>query len=505
MRRLVLLLMAVCACTALAQTPPAQDAIPTLTLDDAIRLALQRNKNLKVTSFMPGIARANLLVARGAFDPSLVLNRQYSSSQFNNSIGPIPINDLTKTDIYSVGVQGSLPVGTQYNVYGSTVETRDVYNGITKNYQTFGGFTVTQPLLKGFGFAANLEQVRIQKANRSISDLTYQQSAINTVTNVIVAYSNLQLAHDELESAEAESALANGQVRDNEKKFSAGSAAQSDVIEERAYAAQFVEQILIAERSVRDAQNALRELIGEDTFFEDEPLFVLAPMQLPEINVDRRADLQRALMTRPDYLIERFVIVQDHAIEAAARNSLLPQVDFQGGYGYNGSATNFSPSRQMVEDHQNPSVSAGLTVTIPFTFAVGRGTLRAAKLTREQADENLRSMAADIAVAVATADGQIETTRKRVVADQTAVDLAKQALEAEEKKNKAGTGSTYAVIQQQQILAQAENGVSVALANERQAVAVYDQTLGTTLERYHITLTDEWAIGARVPSESATH
>jgi outer membrane protein len=505
MRHLALFLAAFCACTAPAQTPPAPEPIPTLTLDDAIRLALQRNKNLKVSSYLPGIARANLLVARGAFDPSIVLNRQYQSSQFNTSIGPIPVNDLTKIDTYSAGIQGLLPVGTEYTLYGSTIETRDVYNGITQNYQTSAGFTVTQPLLKGFGFAANLEQVRIQKANRSISDLNYRQSAINTITNVIVAYSNLQFAHDQFDSAEGESAIANGQVREYEKKFSAGSTSQSDVIEERAYAAQYAELILIAERSIRDAQNALRELIGEDTFFEDEPLFVLAPMQLPEVTVDRRTDVARALMMRPDYQIARFQIAQDRAVEAAARNSLLPEVDFSGGYSYNGSAATFSPSRQMVEDHQNPGVSAGLTVTIPLTFAVGRGTLRAARLTREQADENLRSMAADIAVAVAAADGQIETTRKRVAADETAVSLAKQAIDAEEKKNKAGTGSTSAVIQEQQILASAENSVANALAAERQAVAVYDQTLGTTLERYHVTFSDDWRVDARLPSETALH
>jgi outer membrane protein len=489
MRRLAIFIMALAACAALAQDQPAQDAIPTLTLDDAIRLALQKNKTLKVSSFLPGIARANLLVARGAFDPAIAATRTYSSTQFNTSIGPIPVNDLTKVDYYQLGVQGLLPVGTQYSIFGSTQEVRDSYNGITQNYQTFGGFQVTQPLLKGFGFAANLEQVRIQKANRSINDLTYQLSAINTVTNVIVAYSNLQLAHDQLESAEAENAMATRQVKENESKYKAGSTSQSDVIEMRAYAAEFVEQILIAERAVRDAQNALRELIGEETFFEDEPLFVLAPMQIPDITVDRRADVQRALVTRPDYQIARYGIVQDKAIESAARNSLLPQVDFQGGYGYNGSSPSFSASRQMVEDHMNPSVSAGLVVTIPFTFAVGRGTLRAAKLTREQAEESLKSMAADIAVAVATADGQVETTRKRVDADQAAVALAKQALEAEEKKNKAGTGSTISVIQEQQILASAETAVSYALAAQRQAAAVYDQTLGTTLERYHVKLT----------------
>jgi outer membrane protein len=488
MRRIALFLMAFSGCAALAQTP-AQEQIPTLTLDDVVRLALQRNKILKVSSYLPGIARANLLVARGAFDPNLKFIRDYASSQFNTSNGLIPIEDLNKVDYYQAGVTGLLPVGTQYNVFVSTQEVRDPGDGIIKNYSSFGGFTVTQPLLRGFGLAPNLEQVRIAKAQRSINDLDYKLSAINTITNAILAYSSLQFAHDELDSAEGQRELARSQVRDNEKKYRIGSTSRSDVIEERAFAAEFDESVLIGERAVRDAQNSLREIIGEETFFEDEPLFVLAPIQLPEITVDRKADLERALAMRPEYQIQRLVIAQDRAVEDAARNRLLPQVDFTGGYGYNGSATNFSPSRQMVEDHMNPSVSAGVTVTIPLTFAVGRGNLRAAKLTRQQADESLKSLEADIAVAVATADGQVEVTRKRVAADQAFVALAKEGLDAEEKKFKAGTGSTFSVIQQQQILAQAQNSVSNALAAERQAVAVRDQTLGTTLDRYKVTLT----------------
>jgi hypothetical protein len=36
-----------------------------------------------------------------------------------------------------------------------------------------------------------------------------------------------------------------------------------------------------------------------------------------------------------------------------------------------------------------------------------------------------------------------------------------------------------------------EVNVSIAVASERQAVAIYDQQLGTTLERYHINLASE--------------
>jgi outer membrane protein len=479
------------AALALAAIPgpaPAQDAGPALTLPDAIQMALGRNRDLKVASYYPGIGRANLLVARGAFDPSFVATRNYSETQFNTSIGPIPVNDQTKVDYYSAGVQGLLPIGTQYNVYGSVQEVRDVYNGITKNFQSYGGFQVTQPLLQGFGFSANLVNVRIAKANRSINDLTYRQSAIDTVYNVVLAYSNLQLAHDQLDAAERERARASRQLDENEKRYKVGSASQSDVLTSREFAAQYEEPIIIAQRQVRDAQNQLRSLIGEDKFLEDEPLFTLAPVDLPTVTIDRKADLERALELRPDYQQQRLAITKNRATESYATNALLPQVNFVGGYGFNGSAGTFSASRQMVEDHMNPSVAAGLTVTVPLTFSVARGNLRSARLQREQAEAVLRQLEANIALDVAAAEGQIETTRKRVIVDQIALDLARKALEAEEKKYKAGMSSTLSVAQQEGYVGAAESNVSNALAAERQAVATFDHTIGTTLERYHIKL-----------------
>jgi hypothetical protein len=41
------------------------------------------------------------------------------------------------------------------------------------------------------------------------------------------------------------------------------------------------------------------------------------------------------------------------------------------------------------------------------------------------------------------------------------------------------------------MLAQAETSYYQALADQRNAVALYDREIGTTLERYHITLADK--------------
>jgi len=61
-------------------------------------------------------------------------------------------------------------------------------------------------------------------------------------------------------------------------------------------------------------------------------------MAVPEVRIDRKADLEQALRMRPDYEQQRLAIVRNRASEAYAANSLLPQVNFVGNYGYNGVA-----------------------------------------------------------------------------------------------------------------------------------------------------------------------
>jgi len=111
-----------------------------------------------------------------------VFNRSYNETQFGSTIGLIGVNDQTKVDVFSAGVQGLLPVGTLYTIYGSSTGTRDVFNGISKNYQTFGGFQVTQRCSGDSVSAANLEAGAHPEGQPLDLGPDYKLSAINTVT-----------------------------------------------------------------------------------------------------------------------------------------------------------------------------------------------------------------------------------------------------------------------------------------------------------------------------------
>jgi len=476
--------------------PPAAVGAPetVLTLEDAIRLALANNQRIKVSSYNPQIANANVLASYGHFDPSFNFARSYGETETPGTITPPGVRPLTKTDDYSLTLDGLMPWGLVYSIGGNAVNQRGTFNGFTDSYATFGGVTVTQPVLRGFGFGANLADLRIAKANRGISNWQHRLTVIDTVTNVIVVYNNLQEARDSVRIAQLSHDNAAQLLDENEKRHKVGDISDADVTQARARVANREETILLAERSVHDVENQLRLLIGEKHIPLDGPTIVTAVLApAPDTAVDLATDLKAAYDHRPDYQAARLGVTINRASNSAAWNALLPRLDFVGSYGYGGLDPNFQTARTQVRNEDARVYSIGMVVSVPLTFAEGRGRARAAKLTLRQSEADLVRLETDIALSVTAAAGQIETTKQRVVATRLAFQLQSEVLVNEQKKYKAGTNgtSTFFVLQEQETLAIVQDDYAHALADQRRAAATYDRELGRTLEQYHLTIPKE--------------
>ena len=460
-----------------------------LTLDDAIKLALQNNQRVKVSTLSPQIARANVLTATGAFDPALTFRRTYAESESPGVLAPLAKRSLSQTDDYSLSLDGLLPWGMTYSLGANATNQRGTFNGFADNYATFGGVSVTQPLLRGFGFGVTLSNLRIAKASRGISDWQHRQTVIDIVTNVVFALNNLQQARESLKIAILSRDGAAQLLSDNEKRLAVGGTSEAEVVQARARAASREESILFAERSVRDLENQLRLLIGDTGFKSDgTPLETAELPAVRDVTVDVAADLKKAYELRPDYQAARLGVTIDRASNTAAQNALLPRLDFVGSYGYSGLNRDFPTARAQVRSEDARAYSAGVVVRVPLTFADGRGRARAAKLNLRQGEADLVRLEQDIALSVTLAAGQIETTKQRVAVAKTGYELAQVALDNEQKRLKAGTITTFFVLQQQEILTAAQNSYAAALAAQRRALANYERELGTTLSTHHITL-----------------
>ena len=453
-----------------------------LTLDDAIRLALQRNQALKVSAFTPDIARANVLAEYGRFDPALTFRRSYSEGEATVLATPLG-TAVTQTDEYALSLGGLAPWGMTYSLTATADNQRGSFNRFSDNYVTFGGVAVTQPLLRGFGFGATLAGLRIAKADRGIADWQHRQTVIDTVTSVVLVYSSVIQAREGVRIAQLSRDLTAQLVRQNETRNRVGQFSDADVLQARARLAGREENVLIARRNAADLENQLRQLVGETTYPVDGPALELElpPIVVP-VSVDAAADLKRAFDLRPDYQAARLGIVRRRANAALAQNQLLPRLDFVGSYGYTGMDRDFGTARRQVRDQDMRAYSAGMVVSVPLTFAEGRGRARAARLSLKQSEADLLRLEQDIAIDVAAAAAQIETTRQRVIAATNALDLAQKSLDAEQKKFTAGTSTTFLVLQAQELLAQAQSSHARALADQRRAIANYEREIGTTIE-----------------------
>lgn len=484
------------ATTAAAPSPALALADGVLTLPEAIQLALAKNYDVQISSLGEPIAGANLLAEWGAFDPVLSGSYFYSEDGNPQSADPFggsrPPSSIIEADTYEVGVGGATPWGMTYQLGASTQNRRGTFNSFADNYYTFAGLEVTQPLLRGFGFSSNFYGVRIARANRHGSLWDYRQTVTDVITQVIYAYHDLKLAEANLATSERSRELAAGLLDENQKRFQAGSLSDADVTAARARVASREEAILIARQAVATRRNFLKQLISDDRSpaLLDHRVEIAPPTALPDLTPTPAADFQRALELRPDYQQARLDVERADLTRRYRRNQVLPRVDLVGSYGYNGLETTFGDSWDTVRDRDSRSYSIGAVVSVPLTFAQQRGRYRAAKLTQQQTELTLARLEQDILVQVGNAAGEIETARQRVESTTRFLQLAQQNLDDELKKLRAGTGSTFFVLEQQERLSSAEIRQAAAAADYQKALAAYDRILGTTLAQHRVSIED---------------
>lgn len=466
-----------------------------VTLDDAITRALAKNFAIKRSSFDVSIAQGAVTEQYGIFDPKFAGSYGYNEGLSPQLADPItgvrPPATERVTDDYNFGLGGVLPWGMTYSLSASNTNDRGTLNGFIDNYASFAGVSGRQPLLRDFGFGATTAQIRIAMTNRSISEWQYKRQVMITITDVTSAYYNLNFAYAILRSALRSRDLAAQLVTENEKRYKVGSMSEYDVTTARSSLVSREDGILQARQFVLSSENALKALISDDR----SPKLLawhleIDPLPTAVANpVDAASDFQIALKKRPDYQQAQLAVKRGDINYRFQKNQLLPRLDLVGSYGYSGYDLSNDVSRRMVRDEDYRAFSYGVQVTVPLTFTAERGRLRSAKYQFRQAQSDLERLEQQIVVAVGNSASDIETAFRRVESTTEARKLAQATLDAELKRLRTGFGSTRFVLQQQDILGQAENAEANAKADYQRALADYDLQLGLTLEKRNVTLT----------------
>src|SRR5690349_4915333 len=164
----------------LLATAPAQMGmtnLPTrpLSLEEAIRLALENNLDIARVRYEPQIAQFALSDVSAYYEPTLNFDARHSSESragtFDPTIGLIP-GSSTETDAAALGVGGILPLtGLRYGLSGTYSHNFGTAAGAPIDiYRSTAGITLRQPLLRDLWIDANRLNVKLARKDIKISE-----------------------------------------------------------------------------------------------------------------------------------------------------------------------------------------------------------------------------------------------------------------------------------------------------------------------------------------------
>lgn len=432
-----------------AAATPLMANLP-LSLDDSRRLALAHNLVLRAERETLAAAGFLRKAELGAFEPEFVASVSEEYNQRKNTVEQTISQGTAvfeeKNKLYSAGLEGLTPTGAHYN-FGYSV--RDLNNNLRvlptdpllRQFQTFLGVTLTQPLLKDVGFSATFAHLRLAKEDEKLARQEFRRQMLVVVGSVESVYWDLYVAQERLGLRRTSVAAAEKLLAENGDRVHEGKMAEIELVETQAGLAQRRSAASEAQQHMVEVSGRLRTLFAEPV---DEPNWVLhasdaPPPPGPPPAIDDA--LRDSVALHPEYLSRLYHVEQEKIRVAYARNQRWPQVDLKASYGNNGLGSFYSDSWADLEHDGHKSWSVGVEVRVPVLTGIRQAnTLYAAQAHGREALLNLKAAEVEIANNIFTAERKIESLRA-VAANYDEVAQAGQRL-LKNEQNRLGEGKT---------------------------------------------------------------
>ena len=507
---------------ATAQPGAAGDArrAVALTLDDAVKFALDRNLDIAVQRLNPEINDIAYASIKSIYHPALTsvvstqstTNPTTSTLSGSNQTGAPIVAGLTN---YNGGLAQSIPWGggnasiQLNNNKQTTTSANTLYN---PTFNTNWSGTYTQPLLRNFTIDSTRRQLQVTKLSRDISDVQLRATITNTVSNVRNAYWDYVFAVQSVEVARQSLDLAERLVRDNQTRVEVGTMAPIDVVQAQSQAATARQNLVGAQSTMRTAELVLKRLIVGGT---NDPNWGvrLDPVDRPDFTAqtfDIEAAVRRALSERTDLEIAKKNIEANDVTLKYLVDQMRPQADFVATYGrvgIGGTQYEFAPGATGVNRtpigfipggygdalstlfHTNfPRWTAQLNFSYPLGTSAQEANVARARVQMNQIQAQTKQIELQVATDVTNAVLTAQSNTERVQAAQAARELAQKQLEAEQSKFEVGMSTNYNVIQSQRDLATAQNNELQAILNYRKSLVEVERLQQTTLQNLNITV-----------------
>jgi outer membrane protein TolC len=474
----------------------------TIALGDAAIRALKSNLDITISRQTKESRLSDIIVEQAKFDPTLSVNGQYlrTVNPLNRPVFGGTQSNLTEITIFdqrnssvTVDAQTNLVTGGNLDLNYSPAYTNvnpAVAQGFLFNPAWTGGLamTLTQPLLRNAGLDVNKTFIRIAQNNAAVEEHVFRDRVLTVLATVEQTYWELVFANENLKVAEAALKAAQNLLAENRAKAKAGVMSIVDVLQAEAAVASRVEQILIAEKAIRDQEDQLRRLLnpGENELREDVRLTPQDPpaVALQPISLQEAIDI--AIERRPEIVQAKKNVDSSELNTNFAKNQLLPTLSFQGTLGLAGLGGNFGNSVNSNFSGDFYNYGAGLVLSYPLGNRSAWSTYNKRQMEGRNAQVSLVSVRQQIIVGVREAVRRVQTDFKRIETTRSARIMAEKQLQAEQERLKVGLSTTRFVLEFQRDLATAQGNELRAIVDYNKSLSNLERHKATTLDRYSL-------------------
>jgi outer membrane protein TolC len=386
-----------------------------------------------------------------------------------------------------MGLKQKLPTGGTYELRFNNEYLNIPSSATSTGYIGKLALTLTHPLLRNAGFEANETGMRLASNNQSISREQLRLKVSDITTNVQNAYVELVFAIENLEVQRRSLRLARELVTLNKARVRAGVAAPVEVTQAEAQEAARVQDVIVAEKAVRDAEDTLKVIMnlpaGGDWGQEIQPTHSLTFEPKP---ANLEETIRKAMENRYEYKSAKLDIENKDLSVRLTRNQLLPDLALTGTVSSNGFGSTYGDNSGSLWGSDNISYSLGVVLTVPLGNRAAEANYTKARLTVEQAKTSLKQLELQIVQQAREAVRRLDADAKRVEANRAARVLAEEQLRVEQRRLEAGVTTTFNVLSFQRDLSAAQANEIRAIADHYKSLANLEKVRGTVLEANRI-------------------
>jgi outer membrane protein len=473
-----------------------------------------------------------------SFDPILTGTLQIDHNTLLSSSIFTPLSPQNTTT-GNFSYQQGFAWGTNLSVgFNNTRQTSGNAPFTTLSPQLNSGFNfkLTQHLLQGFGLAPNTRYIQIAKNDREISDVAFRLQITTTVDQIENMYWDLVYAYENVRVQNDQLAFAQRTLSDTKKQVEIGTLAPIEVVRAQSTVASNQQTLTLALTNLQLEQLLMKNALSRtlvDPVLADAEVIPTSTMELPaqEAVAPTQDLVTDALGHRPELAEARINLTNTAISNKAIRSALLPTVDlfaYYGGQGLGGSQnpTNLCANQPTSEQEEGfcagpnpaapggetlipiaptigyggtlnqlinstaPDKGAGININIPLRNRAAQATQVRSEFEYRQAQLRIQQIENQVRIEVRNAQFGVQQNRASVTSAQAAVDLARQSLDAEQKKYALGASTSTLVLQNDAALTQAEVTLVSAKALYEKAEVELDRAIGLLLEHAGILISD---------------